>query len=246
MKCKGTYGAFIFFICMCMFKDSSSIAKLCNLTTYFIFKVYTAPKRVEQTLDTVDSSAETEKITKVKQVDSREDLSYKDIDIVCQPEETPEVYVEKKVAHDEQVFKPEDSLRKKSLSSTETVTKEEIPEIKAEPNIQMMQSETKKTSDLSGVVKEVKNLPDLVLKSDVSQTKPEFVDKVVAPKEAVSMKVIPKENDIKMKKEPKMPERGTLTNTYTCAFFGISTLFTHFIQSVLCLVLQCLLSRQAK
>lgn len=225
-----------------MFKDSSSIARLCNLTPYFIFKVYTAPKRLEQTLDTVDSSAETEK---VEQVDSREDLSSRGLDIVCQLEETPEVYIEKKLARDEQVFKPEDSLRKKSLVSTETVTKKESPEIKVVPNIQAMQPETK-MSDASDVVKEVENLPDLVLKSDVPQTKPEFVDQVVAPKEAASVKVISKENEIKMKKELKMPERGTLTNTYTCAFFRISTLFTHFIQSVLCLVLQCLSTRQVK
>lgn len=225
MKYKGTYGAlFSSYACVC-----SSLATLCNLTTYFIFKVYTAPKRVEQTLHTVDSSAETEKITEVEQVDSREHLSYKGVDILCQPEEIQEVYVEKKVAQDEQVFKPEDSLRKQSLPSTEAVTKEEIPEIKAKPNIQVMHSETKKSSEMSGVVKEI---PDLVLKSDVSQTKPEFVDKVVAPKEAVSAKVIPKENDIKIKKELKMPERGTLTNTltYMCLLWNIYTLYALYIK----------------
>lgn len=162
----------------------------------------------------MDNSVETEKITEVEQVDSREGLSYIGVNILCQLEETREVYVEKKVARDEPIFKPEDSLRKKSLLSTETVTKDEILETKAESIIQMMHSETKKKSETSGVVKEVQKLPDLLLKTDDSQTKPEFVDKVVKPKEVVSMKVIPKENDINLKDELKMPEIGTLTNTY--------------------------------
>lgn len=192
----------------------------------------------------MDTCAETDRIIEVEQVDSSEDLSDKSVDILCQPEDTQEVFVDKKLTHIEQVFKSEDSLRKKCLPFNETVTKEEIPEIKAEPVIQAIHLETKKESETSGVVKEVQNLPHLVLKSDLSLTKPESVDKV-APKEAVYMrKIIPNENDINLKKEVKMPEKGT--NTYTCAFFGISTFFMHFIQSVLCLVLQCLPSRQAK
>lgn len=221
-----------------MFTSSSSFATLYNLTTSFIFKVYAAPNRIEQTLHTVDSSAETE-ITEVEQVDSNEELSYKGDDILCQPEEAHDVYVAKKVSVDEQVFIAEDSLRKFTLPSQETVTKDKIPEIKAEPIIQKIHSET--NSETSGVVKNDTTLPDLVLKSDVSQ-KTDFIAKVVAQKEAVSMKVIPKVKDIKLKKELKMSEIGT----FTCAIFGIFTLFTHFIQSVLCIVLHCLPSRQAK
>lgn len=243
MKSKRTYGAVFFFICMCLcvFK-CSSFATLYNLTTSFIFKVYTAPNRVEHTLHTVDSSAET-KITEVEQVDSIEELLYNAADIPCQPEETQELYVEKKVAKVDQVFTAEDSLRKKTSLSQETVTKDKIPEIKAEPITQAMQSEKKKMSKTSGILKEAEKLPDLVLKSDVSQTKPEIITKVVTPKEAVSMKVTPKENDIKMKKELKMSEIGNLTNTFKCAvFFTLSYSTLPNIHTLKALYTKCSLS----
>lgn len=156
----------------------------------------------------MDKSSESERIT---EVDSSKDLSYETVDILCQPEKPQEVTVEKTVAHDEQDFKPRDSLRKKGLPSIETVTKQEIPEIKAEPITQVKHLETKESETCSNV-EEVQKLPHLVLKSDLSQTKPGSVDKV-APKEPV--KLIAKENDSNLKRERKMAEKGTLTSTCT-------------------------------
>lgn len=206
---------------------------MCN--SYFIFKVYTASKRVKQTLHTVDSSVET---NRMEQVDLREDLSNKGVNILCQLEETRE---EKKVAHDQHEFKPEDLP---SLPSTETVTKENIPEIKAEPIKQVKHPDTKKKPEASGVEKEVQKLPYLVLKSDVSQTKPQFVDKVVASNEAVSINAMPKDTGINLRKEHKMSERGTLINTYTCASFEMPKIFTHLHK--IFLVLSCSACRVGK
>lgn len=193
---------------MCVFKCLSSIATLHNLMSYFIFKVYTAPKRVEQTLHTVAGSADT-KMTQVEQVEPGGNLLHSRADIPSQIEETREMCVEQTVASDEDVVIPADFMRKKNLLSTETVTKEQICEIEAKPSVHVMHSETNKKSEASGDVENATRHPDLVLKSDVSQTKPEFSQKAVASEEVVSVKVLPQAHDIKMKKESNMSEIGT-------------------------------------